>query len=315
MGKRNTSYGGQAVIEGVVMRGPQHMALSVRDPHGHVICICETLETLAQRSKFAKFPVVRGAVSMWESLSLGIKTLMKSAEIASPEEGQPSENELSLAVLIAFVAGLSLFVLLPAFAAPLIMKALSVSGRFWASFVESGLRLSLLLAYVVSISKMEDIQRVLEYHGAEHKVIWAYEKNADQVHRILEKPIEEKQNSKSAIEFLVKKAIPEKTLHPRCGTSFLFIAVIITWIVFLIVSPEKFIVKIIARIAALPIVAGIAYEVLKTSAGREGSLWNLIKLPGFAMQKLTTRQPDEAQLEVAAYSLVSVILAEIRSNT
>jgi uncharacterized protein YqhQ len=324
----NVSYGGQAVIEGVMMRGPTHMVLSVRGPDGKVVSLTRSLDTLAQRNKIARWPVVRGAISMWESLSLGIKMLMKSAEIAAPEEEQPSETSLSLAVLFALVVGVGLFIAFPTYVAPWLMKGLGVSGRVWASSVESGLRLVMLLIYVVSISRMEDIQRVLEYHGAEHKVIWAYEKNTDQVEQMLKGGSKDggpgdrssegkgseggdpEESSQAAIEFLVQEAAGETTLHPRCGTSFLFIAVLVTWIVFLFVSPGNAILRLAARLAMLPVIAGLAYEVLKNSSRREGLLWDLVKAPGIGMQKLTTRQPDKDQLEVAATSLVLLILAE-----
>ena len=308
----HASYGGQAVIEGVMMRGPGHMVLSVRDPYGKVVSLTKVPQTLGKSTKLAKLPVIRGAIALGESLSLGIQMLMKSAEIASPEEEQPSESALSFAVFAALILGVSLFVVLPAYVAPRILGLLGLGGRFWTAFLESGFRIILLLLYVVSISRMEDIKRVLEYHGAEHKVIWAYEKNRQEVKEILggclkgETPV----CQAKATEFLVKRALPEGVLHPRCGTSFLFIAVIITWIVFLFVSPPGFIARAAARVAMLPLIAGIAYEVLKASPGRKGLLWNLVKAPGMAMQRFTTKEPDEAQLEVAATSLVLLEIAE-----
>jgi uncharacterized protein YqhQ len=399
----NVSYGGQAVIEGVMMRGPRHMVLSVRGPDGEVVSLTQPLESLAQRSKFARLPVVRGAISMWESLSLGIQMLMKSAELAAPEEEQPSESALSLAVLFALVVGIGMFIALPAYVTPWLMKALRVSGKYWASSLETGLRLVLLFIYVVSISRMKEIQRVLEYHGAEHKVIWAYENNTAMVKRLI-KGLQDgseagsesdsvsdsegdsegglqgdsegdsgaglqgdskggsrgdlggsskdgpegcpeagseagseygregcpevgsegsstdspggvsQDRTRAAVEFLMEKAAHETTLHPRCGTSFLFIAVLVTWIVFLFVSPAGIILRVASRLALLPVIAGIAYEVLKNSSRRQGLLWDLIKAPGIGMQKLTTRQPDRSQLEVAATSLVLLILAEAESG-
>lgn len=306
--KDRPSYGGQAVIEGVMMRGPRHAVLSVREPNGNLVSLSKQPESLAQRSKFARLPVIRGAISLWESLSLGIQMLMKSAEISSPEEEQPSDKELTLAVVLAFVIGLGLFVVLPTSVVTWLMKSLNISGRFWASFIESALRLVLLIGYVVSISKMEDIQRVLEYHGAEHKVIWAYEKNTAKVDEILKNT--DTGQFCDAVEFLVEKAQPETTLHPRCGTSFLFIAVIVTWFVFLFISPKSLMVRVVTRIAMLPVVVGLSYELLKGSSKREGFIWNLIKAPGIGMQKLTTREPDTDQLEVAATSLALLIRKE-----
>lgn len=355
------SYGGQAVIEGVMMRGPRHMVLSVRGPDGKVVSLIRPLDSLAHRSKLARLPIIRGAVSLWESLSLGIQMLMKSAEIAAPEEEQPSERDLSLAVLFALVVGIGLFIAIPTYITPWLMGVLGISGRAWASSIESAFRLVILFIYVVSISRMEDIQRVLEYHGAEHKVIWAYEKHADQVEGLLKSGSEDRvaedipagegyaerrglggtgpdgqgpdshdpdgrgpvlrmdvsgsqANVQAAIEFLVEKAADETTLHPRCGTSFLFIAVLVTWIVFLFVSPANLILRMATRLAMLPVIAGLAYEVLKNSSKREGLLWDIIKAPGIAMQRLTTRQADRDQLEVAATSLALLILAESDSG-
>ncbi len=305
--KDRPSYGGQAVIEGVMMRGPKHAVLSVRDPKGNLVSLSKQPESLAQRSKFARLPVIRGAVSLWESLSLGIQMLLKSAEIASPEE-EPSESEMTLAVIFAFVIGLGIFVVLPTFAASWLMKTIGISGKYWASFIELALRLALLIGYVTAISQMEDIRRVLEYHGAEHKVIWAYEKNTARVDEMLQSVGSDE--SCNAVEFLVKKARPEAALHPRCGTSFLFIAVIVTWLVFLFVSPKSLILRVVTRIAMLPVVAGLAYELLKGSSKHEGFIWDLLKAPGIKMQKLTTREPDTDQLEVAATSLVLLICKE-----
>lgn len=318
------SYGGQAVIEGVMMRGPGHMALSVRDPEGNIVSLTGKVENLSEQNKVTRLPVIRGAVSLFESLSLGIQMLMKSAEIAAPEEEKPSDNALTLAVAFAVVMGLGLFVILPSYVTAWFVRYLAVSGRYWVSFIESALRLLFLIAYVVSISRMKDIQRVLEYHGAEHKVIWAYEKNYSDLEGLLTggstRDIQSRQCSREnqadagslehCVEFLVEKAKPESSLHPRCGTSFLFIAVLVTWIVFLFMSPKSLIVRIVARIAMLPVVAGLAYEVLRRSAKGEGFLWGLVKAPGIAMQRLTTREPDKGQLEVAATSLVLLIIEE-----
>jgi uncharacterized protein YqhQ len=324
------SYGGQAVIEGVLMRGPGNMVLSVRDPDGNIVSLARKVESLTDKSRFARLPIVRGAVSFWESLSLGINILMKSAEIASPEDEKPSDNALTVAVAFAMVIGLGLFVILPSFGTAALMKFASLSGRYWVTFIESSLRMLLLVGYVVAISRMKDIQRVLEYHGAEHKVIWAFEKHPFRLERLLDcrcvqadggsKCSEDVQNGhdnrfdenglEAAVEFLAEKAKPESTLHPRCGTSLLFIAVLVTWILFLFISPKSILIRIISRIAMLPVVAGIAYEVLKHSTRREGAIWGLVKAPGIAMQKLTTREPDKGQLRVAATSLVLLIAEE-----
>ncbi len=305
------SYGGQAVIEGVMMRGPGHVVLSVRDPDGNIVLLSEKLESLAGKSKFARLPIIRGAVSFWESLSLGITMLMKSAEISSAEDEKPSDNALTVAVAFAMFMGLGLFILLPSFGTALLMKLASLSGRHWVTFIESSLRMLLLVAYVVAISGMKDIQRVLEYHGAEHKVIWAFEKHSFRLEDFFSHDNGFDENGlEAAAGFLAEKAEPESTLHPRCGTSFLFIAVFVTWILFLFISPESLTIRVIARIAMLPVVGGVAYEILKHSARQKGAIWGLVKAPGIAMQRLTTKEPDNRQLKVAAASLVLLIAEE-----
>lgn len=301
------SYGGQAVIEGVMMRGPKYVSLAVRDPSGNICVKTEEVQSLSQRNWFTRLPVVRGALSLWESLTLGISKLLESAEIASPEEEKPTEGALTLSVLVAVVMALGLFIVLPSYGAQWIVDLGSISGVHWVSFIESCLRLVILVLYVFAISKMEDIQRVFEYHGAEHKVIWAFENN--------QLPLGQNGNGADhgfgdAVKLLAQKAQSESRLHPRCGTSFLFIAVLVTWVVFLFVTPESLVIRIISRIILLPVVAGLAYEVLKLSAVRSGFIWDMLKAPGMGMQKLTTKEPDLQQLEVAAVSLLSLIAEE-----
>ena len=316
------SYGGQAVIEGVMMRGPNYVALSVRDPYGNIKSFTKEVKSLSQRNSFTRLPIVRGMLSLWESLSLGIGMLLESAEIASPEEEKPSDSSLTMSVLFAAVLAVGLFIVLPSFATEWIMRAVSLSGGTWVSFIESAMRLSILVIYILAISQMEDIQRILQYHGAEHKVIWAFEKNSfnpeefgtskEAVDGVGESAIHGSDGFQRAVGSLVEKAQWESRLHPRCGTSFLFIVVLVTWLVFLFVSPSSLPLRILSRIALLPLVAGLAYEILRLSAIHEGIMWDILKAPGVYMQKLTTKEPSKDQLEVAATSLLLLVKEEFQ---
>lgn len=314
------SCGGQAVIEGVMMRGPNYVALSVRDPDGNIKSLTKEVKSLSQRNNFTRLPIVRGMLSLWESLSLGIGMLLESAEIASPEEEKPSDSSLTMSVVFAAVLAVGLFIVLPSFATEWIMRAVSLSGGTWVSFIESAMRLGILVIYILAISQMDDIQRIFQYHGAEHKVIWAFEKNSfnpeefgisnEGADGVGESAIHGSDGFHRAVGSLVEKAQWESRLHPRCGTSFLFIVVLVTWIVFLFVSPSSLPLRILSRIALLPLVAGLAYEILRLSARHEGIMWDVLKAPGVYMQKLTTKEPSKDQLEVAATSLLLLVKEE-----
>lgn len=318
--KGRPSYGGQAVIEGVMMRGPNYVALSVRDPDGNIKSLTKEVKSLSQRNGFTRLPIVRGVLSLWESLSLGIGMLLQSAEIASPEEEKPSDSSLTMSVLFAAVLAVGLFIVLPSFATEWIMRTVSLSGGTWVSFIESAMRLSILVIYILAISQMKDIQRILQYHGAEHKVIWAFEKNSfnpeefvtsnEAADGVGKSAIHGNNGFQRAVGSLAEKAQCESRLHPRCGTSFLFIVVLVTWLVFLFVSPGSLALRIVSRIALLPLVAGLAYEILRLSARHEGIMWDILKAPGVYMQKLTTKEPSRDQLEVAATSLLLLVKEE-----
>ncbi|MGI6661982.1 MAG: DUF1385 domain-containing protein [Bacillota bacterium] len=301
------SYGGQAVIEGVVMRGPRFASMSVRDPGGEIVSFVKKADTLSRKSALLRLPVVRGALSFWDSLSLGVEMLMRSADISFPEEEKSSKGALDLSVLIAAVLAVGLFIVFPAVAAPYVAAALKVTGTFWASLVEAFVRVLVLVAYVGSISRLKEIRRVLEYHGAEHKVIWAWENHYREIN---DRIYLDKWGVPEISEFLASKARFESKLHPRCGTSFLFIVVLVTWVVFLFITPQGVVNRVVARLALLPLTAGLSYEFLKASATREGGFWRLLRAPGMGLQAMTTREPEPEQLEVAADSLARLVEAE-----
>jgi len=305
MAERAPSYGGQAVIEGVVMRGPRFAAMSVRAPDGEIVTLVKKAEMPSQRGGVFRWPIVRGALSFIDSLSLGIEMLVKSAEISMPEQEAPSKASVNIAVAAGGLIAVGLFVALPAYAAPFILNALRLSGRVYTSLVELMLRITLLVGYISAVSRMKDIQRVLQYHGAEHQVIWAWEN-----HHGDPEVSRENWNREAAVSLLASKAAGYSRLHPRCGTSFLFLVALCSWFVFIFVSPPNVIDRIIVRLLLMPLVAGLSYEALKASAGHEGIIWEIIRAPGIGLQKLTTRTPDASQLEVAANSLALLIEAE-----
>ena len=241
------SYGGQAVIEGVVMRGPRFASMSVRDPKGEIVSFVKKADALSRRSTLLRLPVVRGALSFWDSLSLGVEMLMRSADISFPEEEKPAKGAVDLSVVIAAVLAVLLFIIFPAVVAPYVVAALKVAGTFWASLVEALVRVIVLLAYVGSISRMKEIKRVLEYHGAEHKVIWAWENHYRDIN---DRIYLDKWGSLRSVSFWPPKRA-ESRVH-RGGHQFSFIVVLVTWAVFLFVTPQGVVNKVAARLALLP---------------------------------------------------------------
>lgn len=277
-------YGGQAVIEGVMMRGPKKTAVAIRKPDRTVLVETEVNKSITNRFPFLKLPLLRGVVALFESLIIGIRYLTFSANHALDEEEEElTTRDLVLTVTIALAFAIGIFVLLPAGAGWLLQNKLSI---VWQNVVEGLLRLLLLVVYIVLIGRLQDIQRVFQYHGAEHKVINALEAGED-------------------LNIANIKAY--STLHPRCGTSFLLIVVALTIVLFTLVSHGGIIWRMASRLALLPLVAGLAYELLKfTGRHFHVPIVRAIAAPGLWLQKLTTREPDEDMLEVALAALMAV---------
>jgi len=284
MGKVN--IGGQAVIEGVLMRAPRSMAIAVRRPDGEIIVKRETVVPLSERFPLLKLPLVRGAVALFTSLIIGMQALSFSANEAI-SEGEEKEEMSSLAmggtIAVALLFGIMLFFILPLFLTKLLVPYIGDSNIVF-NLVDGLIRVIVFLIYVYSISRMSDIQRVFQYHGAEHKSIFAFE---------------------AGIALTVENVKQFSRLHPRCGTSFLLIVMLVSIVVFsLIPKLWPFYLKAGSRIVLLPVIAGLSYELLKLSAKHEKSrLVRLLIAPGLALQRLTTREPDDGQIEVAIRSL------------
>ena len=283
------SYGGQALIEGVMMRGGKHMAMAVRRADGEISCEVQEVSSFVDKYPFLKWPFIRGTVSLVDSLIWGFKALTYSAnESAETEEEVLSEGEIIFSVVAALVLGIGLFFLLPVGLAHLTKDF--IVGSAMQNIVEGIIRVAIFMIYIVAITQMKEIARTFQYHGAEHKSIHCYE---------------------AGEELTVKNAQKFSTLHPRCGTSFLFIVMVISIFVFSMVGVENFLWRMLSRIVLLPVVAGLAYEFLKfTAKHMDSSIGRILSWPGMMIQKLTTKEPDDDMVEVAIASLKAVMHAE-----
>lgn len=279
--------GGQAVIEGVMMRGPGYVATAVRDPSGSIKVKKQTVASFGDRHPFFKKPLLRGVVSLLESLVIGIRSLSYSAQMAGEEDEQLSDRELVGTILFAFVLAAVLFVAIPTGAARAFHFI--TDDPLFLNLMEGVLRLVIFLGYIWGISRMKDIHRVFQYHGAEHKTIHCYE---------------------AGLPLTVQNVQQFTTLHPRCGTSFLLIVMVVSIFVFAFLGWPDLAARILSRVLLLPVVAGISYEIIRFSARTQNRLVHMAVLPGLWLQKITTDQPEDDMVEVAIESLKAVLPAE-----
>jgi len=272
------AYGGQAVIEGVMMRGKRFLAMAVRDPHGQIQLHEEELPAIYS-SKWMRVPFLRGILALWDSLSLGTRMISLSANISGTDDEQIDSKSMALVTVLSLVIGVAVFFLLPAFVAGWLDKHFTL-GPWWSNVIEGVLRLFLLIAYMALVGQMKDIRRVYAYHGAEHKTINAYEAN---------------------VALTPSETAKQSTQHPRCGTSFMLTLALISVLVFSLLGPMPIYWRLISRILMLPLVAGIAYEYIRWVAKYmdDSAFLRWIIKPNLALQKLTTREPSEDMLEVA----------------
>jgi uncharacterized protein YqhQ len=280
------NIGGQAVLEGVMMRAPRSLAIAVRRPDGDISVKSETVIPLSERFPITKLPIVRGAVALFSSLIIGIKALNFSANEAMAEGEEKEEiNNWAIAGTMgaAFGFGILLFFIMPLYLTKLLVPIIGDSNIVF-NLVDGVIRVVVFLLYILAISRMGDIQRVFQYHGAEHKCIFTFE---------------------AGEELTVDNVRKYSCLHPRCGTSFLLIVMLVSILVFsLIPKLWPFYLKAGSRVVLLPIIAGLSYEVLKWTAKHDGhALVKLIISPGLALQRLTTGEPDDSQIEVAIKSM------------
>lgn len=305
---KRVKIGGQAVMEGVMMKNGDRYAVAVRKPDKDIEIKVVDYVSVGSRSAFFRIPIIRGVVNFVESLVIGVKTLMYSATFFDEEEpedkakadedkhGRKSkekspeqkkrEDDLTMIGTVAFslVFAIALFMMLPAFIGELIDRV--IDNRILMSVIEGVIRLAIFLGYVVIISLMKDIQRVFMYHGAEHKTINCFE---------------------AGVPLTPENVKKYSRYHKRCGTSFLFIVMIISIIVFMFISADTAWLRLIIRLLLIPVIAGISYEFIMFAGRSDSKIANIMSVPGMWVQRLTTREPDLDMIEVAIKSVEAVI--------
>ena len=286
--------GGQAVIEGVMMRTPGALAVAVRKPGGEITIKTRTLTAPSARPWILRLPIIRGIVMLCQSLSLGIQALNFSAnESLEEEEATFGVVSLSLTLVVAFALGIGLFVYLPLLLTNLLKQVIPpvAASSLLFNLIDGVIRIVFFLAYIFGISLIKDLRRVFEYHGAEHKTIYAYE-HGD--------------------ELTSEHAEKYSTLHPRCGTNFLLIVMLLSILVFSVLrSDTLFYIKFLSRLVCIPLIAGISYEIIRFAGKNQEKTWvRWITTPGLYLQKITTKPPSRAQLEVAISALQEALKLE-----
>jgi len=275
------AFGGQAVIEGVMIRSKKHMVTCVRQPNDEIVTNVEEIRSVSERHKVLRLPFLRGIVALFETLYIGVKGLYFSANASLEEEEKINPKEIVLAVVVALALAIFLFSVLPF----LLTTPLGLGGVVF-NVAEGVIRLAILVLYLASISLVGEFKRVFQYHGAEHTAINAYEAGAEL-------------NVSNAKEF--------SRFHPRCGTSFIFIVALISILFFSIMPDSGFFMRLTYRVLLIPVIAAVSYEVLKLSDRyKKSKIMKVLLAPGLGLQYLTTRKPDEKMIEVALEAVKKV---------
>jgi uncharacterized protein YqhQ len=291
--KRDAPVGGQAVLEGVMMRGVATWAVAVRNPSGAIEIESEPLVPWARRHRVWRLPVIRGVVALGESMKIGFRALAISANAQLPDDEEGAPEEIGgwvwgLTIFFSLLLAVGLFFVVPVGLTSLIKSQLGSPLLFW--LIEGVLRTTIFIGYIVAISRLPDLRRVFEYHGAEHKTISCYE---------------------AEDELTPARAKLYSRLHPRCGTSFLLIVMVLAIFVFAPVGLPAWYWLVASRILGIPLIAGLSYEVIKWAGKNRRKRWvRAVMWPGLMLQNLTTREPDEEQLAVAIASLDAVLARE-----
>lgn len=311
--------GGQAVLEGVMMRSPEYIAISVRRPDGSIVTKREPYVSPAQKHKWMGKPVIRGAVSLFTMLSSGMKTITDSADMLGEEQEEPSRFEkwlsrvfgksidkivMGVAVLLAVVFSLGLFVLLPNLLVEFIPREPD-SMLLVRNLCSAVIRILILMGYMILCAKVPDVRRTFMYHGSEHKTVYCNEND---------------------LELTPENAQKFSTLHPRCGTSFILITFVLSLLFYTVIDvlikmttgynmQDNYFIRVLSRLILLPLVAGLSYEVLKGLAHSNSRACRALRWPGLMMQKLTTRQPTDDMCQVAIISIRQALGEEIEGET
>jgi uncharacterized protein YqhQ len=280
-------YGGQAVIEGVMIRGKEGVAISVRQPNGELSIVRQPLASI-YKGRLREMPLIRGIIVLVETLVLGTQSLLHSAQVAAAEVGGEKITTALLwgTVAVSLALGVALFFMVPLFATRYLIDPY-INSALLSNIFEGLIRIGIFIAYLKLISLMPDIKRVFAYHGAEHKVVNAYE---------------------AGVPLDVESVKNYSTAHARCGTAFLFIVLIVAIFVFALVGQPTLWIRILSRIALIPVIAAISYEIMKFGAGHtKNPIVRILLAPGLMLQAMTTRKPDDSQLEAAISALNEVI--------
>ncbi len=306
------SIGGQAVIEGVMMRGKSVYCMAVRNVNTKEISIeKDKVKSLGNKSKILKMPFIRGIASFIDSLVLGMKIIMKSATLSGIDQEEESEKKSKLdiwlenkfgekltdyiiyfSVFISIILSIVIFMVLPVWISSFIARffSISLSG---IGVIEGLVRILIFLGYILLISKMKDVQRLFKYHGAEHKTINCFE---------------------SGDELTIENVKKHTRLHKRCGTSFLIIVMIVSMIVFMFLRTDNVTIRVLSRVILVPLIAGISYEIIKLAGRCDNIFVKIISAPGMALQKVTTKEPEDDMIETAILSLKGVLEEEGNCN-
>jgi len=298
-----TSIGGQAVIEGIMMMGPKEHATAVRKKDGSIVIDKKPNNTFISKYKLNKIPILRGFISFFASMFTGVSCLMFAAKEYDLEDGDYEMSKFEkwimekfgdklfdiimyISVLFSLVIGVGLFMVLPKVTIEYVGNLFGGFNEIISNIIEGFIRIILFVGYILLISRMKDIKRVFEYHGAEHKTIFAFEHGEELTPENIQK---------------------YKRFHPRCGTSFLIIVMVVSIIVFFFIPDNTIMEKILWRIALLPFIAGISYEIIKLAGRHDNPFTRFISAPGVWLQHVTTNEPDDSQVEVAIAALKAVL--------
>ena len=299
-----TSIGGQALMEGILMRGVDRQAIVCRKADGSLVNKVEPLELIKDKHPWMGWPLVRGVINFLDSMVKGVKALMWSAEqLPEDQQGEPDKFDLWVqkhfpgdkaekiiiyaAVVLGVVLAVGLFALLPTFLAGLLNRLIPLGG--WRGLCEGILRLAIFLLYLRLVNNVPDMKRVWMYHGAEHKTIFCYE---------------------AGLPLTVENAREQSRFHPRCGTSFLFLVIFVSILIFSLIRTEGTLARMGLHLLLLPVVVSLSYELIKWAGRRDNALTRIVSAPGKAIQRLTTAEPDDSMLEVAIEALKLVLPQE-----
>ena len=297
-----TLVGGQAVMEGVMMRAPHSYCTAVRKPSGEIVTEEQAIERVSEKYPIFKKPILRGLGMLGQAMTLGYRALKFSAN-AALDDGTDKQGEkpaelsswlMTANLLFSLAFFIFLYKFVPLFLATRLGKSVpSLSGRFATNMTDGLIRMAIFLTFLFLISRMKDIRRVFEYHGAEHKVVFNFE---------------------SRQPLSVDNAQKFVTFHPRCGTSFLLVVMAISMVVYALLPFDSFLAKFLGRIALLPLIAGLSYELIRFAAKRQGTVMGLLTAPGLWLQRITTQPPDDSEVAVAIHALEGAMTLEAKQG-